>query len=379
MKSPICDMLGIEFPLLAFSHCRDVVAEVSRAGGMGVFGAVSLPPHRLEEELTWIDEHVDGMPYGVDLIVPEKIEGKDQQFDGERLLVAIPDEHKAFTEQILSRHGIDVGDMDAARRGIVHIGKNMMESGAKALLDVSFDHPIKLIANALGVPPKSMLDLGKHHGVAVAALVGAKEHALRQVEAGVDILVAAGSEAGGHCGEVSTMVLIPEVVEAIKPYANTPVLAAGGIVTGRQMAAAMAMGAAGAWTGSVWLTTSEAETNPVVKEKMLRATSRDTVRSRSRTGKPSRQLSSPWTEAWEMPGSPTPLPMPLQSFLTAPPLEKVDKLAQSGHEGARKLATYWVGQGVGLMNQTQSVRSVMQEFQEDFLRAYERLEEALSD
>ena len=266
MKSPICDMLGIEFPLLAFSHCRDVVAEVSRAGGMGVFGAVSLPPHRLEEELAWIDEHVDGMPYGVDLIVPEKIEGKDQQFDGERLLAAIPDEHKAFTEQILSRHGIDVGDMDAARRGIVHIGKNMMESGAKALLDVSFDHPIKLIANALGVPPKSMLDLGKHHGVAVAALVGAKEHALRQVEAGVDILVAAGSEAGGHCGEVSTMVLIPEVVEAIKPYANTPVLAAGGIVTGRQMAAAMAMGAAGAWTGSVWLTTSEADTNPVVKE-----------------------------------------------------------------------------------------------------------------
>ncbi|MCZ6664241.1 MAG: nitronate monooxygenase [Gammaproteobacteria bacterium] len=379
MKSPICDLLDIEFPLLAFSHCRDVVAEVSRAGGMGVFGAVSLPPHRLEEELAWIDEHVDGMPYGVDLIVPEKIEGKGQQFDGERLLAAIPDEHKAFTEQILSRHGIDAGDLDAARRGIVHIGENMTESGARAQLDVAFSHPIKLIANALGVPPESMLDLGKRHGVAVAALVGAKEHALRQVEAGVDILVAAGSEAGGHCGEVSTMVLIPEVVEAIKPHANTPVLAAGGIVTGRQMAAAMAMGAAGAWTGSVWLTTSEAETNPVVKEKMLHATSRDTVRSRSRTGKPSRQLRSSWTDAWEMPGSPTPLPMPLQSFLTAPPLEKVDKLAQSGHEGARKLATYWVGQGVGLMNQTQSVRSVMQEFQEDFLRAYERLEDALSD
>ena len=377
MKSPICDMLGIEFPLIAFSHCRDVVAEVSRAGGMGVFGAVTLPPDRLEEELAWIDDHVDGMPYGVDLIVPEKVEGKGQQFDTDRWLAAIPDEHKAFTDQILTRHGIEAGDLNEERRNVVHIGHNMMESGAVALMDVAFSHPIKLIANALGVPPQSMLDAGKRHGVAVAALVGAKEHAIRQVEAGVDIIVAAGGEAGGHCGEVPTMVLIPEVIEAIQPYADTPVLAAGGIVTGRQMAAAMAMGAAGAWAGSVWLTTPEAETNPVVKEKMLQANSRDTVRSRSRTGKPSRQLQSPWTDAWETAGSPTPLPMPLQSFLTGPPLEKIDKLAQSGHDGARRLATYWVGQGVGLMNQTQSVRSVMQGFQEDFLQAFERLEEAL--
>ena len=203
--------------------------------------------------------------------------------------------------------------------------------------------------------------------------------ALSHAEAGVDILIVSGTEAGGHCGEVSTLVLVPEVLEAVASYSGIEVLAAGGIATGRQMAACMAMGVAGVWTGSVWLTTVEAETTPTVKQKMLAANSRNTVRSRSRTGKPSRQLSSPWTEAWEMPGSPTPLPMPLQSFLTAPPLEKVDKLAQSGHEGARKLVTYWVGQGVGLMNQTQSVRSVMQEFQEDFLRAYERLEEALSD
>ncbi len=265
MKSPICDLLGIEFPLIAFSHCRDVVAEVSRAGGMGVFGAVSLPPDRLEEELSWIDDHVDDMPYGVDLIIPEKVEGKDKQFDGDRLLAAIPEEHKAFTEQILGRHGIVADDLEVARRNSVQIGYNMMESGASALMDVAFSHPIKLIANALGVPPQSMLDGGERHGVAVAALVGAKEHAIRQVEAGVDILVAAGGEAGGHCGEVSTIVLIPEVIEAIQPYGDTPVLA-GGIVTGRQMAAAMAMGAAGAWTGSVWLTTTEAETNPVVKD-----------------------------------------------------------------------------------------------------------------
>ena len=138
------------------------------------------------------------------------------------------------------------------------------------------------------------------------------------------------------------------------------------------MAAAMSMGASGAWCGSVWLTTSEAETNPVVKEKMLAASSRDTVRSRSRTGKHSRQLRSPWTDAWENDG-PEPLPMPLQSFVSEPALRKIDKLSLSGHEGAKQLATYWVGQGVGLMNHAISAGTVVQNFKEDFIEAFERL------
>ncbi len=373
MKSPICALLDIEFPLVAFSHCRDVVAEVSRAGGMGVFGAGALPPERLEEELAWIDAHVDGKPYGVDLLIPEKMLGKHEDVNAAQALAALPETHKAFADAVLARHGIDAGDLDAARDRMLQIGRNLRPAGAADLLAVAFKHPIKLIANALGVPPAIMLELGKRHGVPVAALVGAREHAVKQVAAGVDILVVAGSEAGGHCGEVSTLVLVPEVAEAITGLRPVPILAAGGIVTGRQMAACMAMGAAGAWTASVWLTTHEAETNPVVKDKMLKASSRDTVRSRSRTGKPSRQLRSPWTQAWEAPGAPEPLPMPLQSLISEPPLARVDKLSQSGHEGARELATYWVGQGVGLMNEARSVRAVMQEFQEDFLRAYERL------
>ena len=379
MKSALCERLGIEFPLFAFSHCRDVVAAVSRAGGMGVFGAVTLPPDRLEEELSWIDDHVEGKPYGVDLIVPNQIEGKGQAFDEEQLLAAVPDAHKQFTAGLLASRDIPADDLDDERREHVRFAKNLQEGGAGELLEVAFSHPIKLIANALGVPPKVMLDMGKEHDVAVAALVGAKEHAIRQVNAGVDILVVAGGEAGGHCGDVSTLVLVPEVCEAVRPVSNVPVLAAGGIVTGRQMAACMAMGADGAWTGSVWLTTAEAETNPVVKEKMLQASSRDTVRSRSRTGKPSRQLRSPWTDAWESGESPPPLPMPLQSLVSEPALRKLDKLAQGGHAGAGELATYWVGQGVGLMNQEQSVRAVVQEFQEDFLAAYERLGEFLGD
>ena len=377
MKSPICSLLGIEFPLLAFSHCRDVVAEVSRAGGMGVFGAGQLTPARLEEELAWIDAHVEGKPYGVDLLIPAKMEGKHEDGGAAQSLAALPETHKLFADGVLARHGIDTLELDESRARLLQLGRNLRVSGATDLLEVAFRHPIKLIANALGVPPPIMLELGKRHGVPVAALVGAREHAVKQIEAGVDILVVAGGEAGGHCGDVSTLVLVPEVVEAIKGLREVPVLAAGGIVTGRQMAACMAMGAAGAWTASVWLTTHEAETNPIVKEKMLRASSRDTVRSRSRTGKPSRQLRSPWTQAWETPGAPEPLPMPLQSLISEPALARVDKLAQSGHDGARQLATYWVGQGVGLMNEAQSVREVMREFQEDFLRAYERLSDLL--
>ena len=372
MNSKICEMLGIEFPLLAFSHCRDVVAAVSKAGGMGVFGAVNLPPDRLKEELDWIDSNVDGMPYGIDLIVPNKFEGKGEKITTEQLVKAIPQGHRDFTKEILSNHDIETDDLVDLKDGAAQFRMNLSDEGAATSLEVAFQYPIKLVANALGVPPKVMLEMGKKHNVAVAALVGAKEHAVKQVEAGVDILIASGGEAGGHCGDVSTMVLIPEVYRAIKSIKDVPILAAGGITTGSQMAAAMSMGASGAWCGSVWLTTSEAETNPIVKEKMLLASSRDTVRSRSRTGKYSRQLRSPWTDAWEEKG-PEPLPMPLQSLVSEPALKKIDKLSQSGHKGAKDLATYWVGQGVGLMDQPMSAGAVVQDFKKDFAEAFERL------
>ena len=378
MKTPICDMFGIEFPLIAFTHCRDVVVAVSKAGGMGVFGAVAHPPDRLEEELGWIDAHIDGRPYGVDLIVPNKI--AQESVGGltrDKVQAAIPQEYFQFAAGILAQHDIPSEGVYGFRDDSFRASQNMQASGAAEVLEVAFGHPIKLVANALGVPPRIMLDMGKRHHVPVAALVGAKHHAIRQVQAGVDLLVAAGGEAGGHCGEVSTLVLIPEIHEAIQPYGDIPILAAGGIVTGRQMAACMAMGAAGVWTGSVWLTTSEAETNPVVKEKMLAASSRDTVRSKARTGKPSRQLRSAWTDAWEAEDSPAPLPMPLQSLVTEPALREVDKLSQGGHAGARQLATYWVGQGVGLMNRQMSAGALVQEFKEDFFNAFVRLSDAL--
>ena len=375
MKSPICDMLEIEFPLLAFTHCRDVVVAVSKAGGMGVLGAAGFTPEELKIELDWIEEHIDGMPYGVDLIAPTTM-AETENAGSKELGAMIPKAHRQYALDVLKKFEIESSDVYEYEASI---SKGFLsEKRAGAIIDVAFSYPIKLIANALGVPPKYMIEMGKQRGVAVAALVGAKEHAVKQVAAGVDILVVAGTEAGGHCGEVSTMVLVPEVVKAVQG-SDVAILAAGGIVTGRQMAACMAMGAHGAWTASMWLTTVEAETPMHIKEKYVEATSRETVRSTARTGKFSRQLRSPWTDAWESEEAPESLPMPLQSLVAEPPLAKVSKLAEGGHEGARQLATYWVGQGVGLMNEIQSTRDVMREFMEDYIEATERLSGVLED
>ena len=373
MNSKICELLDIEFPLVAFTHCRDVVVAVSKAGGCGVLGAVGMSPEQLEQELKWIDDHIDGKPYGVDVLIPNKMVDQSEKFDADKLKGMIPQEYADFRADVLEKHDIEANELRTIDTAGSSFAANTKSDGAKALLDVAFNHPIKLIANALGVPPDWMLQMGKENDVKVAALLGTAQHAINQVKAGVDILVVSGTEAGGHCGSVSTMVLIPEVYEAIQPYGDVPILAAGGIVTGKQMAAAMTMGASGAWCGSVWLTTVESEVPPVIKEKMVAANSSQTVRSRSRTGKHSRQLVSPWTEAWEAESAPEPLPMPLQPMVAEPALQKVAKLAEGGHDGARDLATYWVGQGVGLMNQSISASDVAQEFKEDFIGAYERL------
>src|SRR5246127_3087333 len=371
MKSPICDMLGIEFPLLAFSHCRDVVAAVSRAGGFGVFGATTHSPEALDHELKWIDDHVDGKPYGIDVLIPENISTSgEKNVTWKSLEARVSQQHRDFTRNLLKKY-----DIELATRNVADNQPQPFDAEtAMELLGVSFRHPIRLIANALGVPPKEMIARGRKHGVPVAALVGAKEHALRQVAAGVDILVVQGTEAGGHCGEVSTMVLVPEVIKAINKVRDVPVLAAGGLMTGRQMAACMAMGAAGVWTGSVWLATVESETSEIFRQKMIAASSRDAVRSRGRTGKPARQLRSVWTDAWARdPERPGARPIPLQSIIIRDAFQSIDRAAAAGNPAARDLVSYFVGQGVGLIDSVKSAGTVVQEFKEDFVQAIEHM------
>lgn len=376
MNNAVCRLTGAKFPLFAFSHCRDVVAAVSKAGGFGVLGATRFSPEQLEEELAWIDAHVDGAPYGVDVLVPETIDPRVAALgDNLARAAAIDPKYPAFAADILAQYGIE------ADRAVPQMRERMgitPENGL-ALMEVAFRHPIRLIANALGIAPPEMLTEGKARGVPVAALVGAKEHALRQAEAGVDIIVAQGGEAGGHCGEVSTLVLIPEVVRALGQAGyDTPVLAAGGIMTGGQMAAMMAAGAQGAWTGSVWLATPEAETSETFRAKMVAARSRDTVRSKSRTGKPARQLRTAWHEAWDADAGPGTLPMPLMGMVSEPAFARIERAAEAGNPQARELVSYFVGQGVGLIEEVRPARAVVQAFREEFVEAAERLAGSLA-
>ena len=377
MNSLLCAKLGIEFPLFAFSHCRNVVVEVSKAGGFGVLGAVGLTPEKLEQELNWIDENIDGKPYGIDLLIPNRMDHKNENSQTtDDLKALIPKEYYHFVDNILEVHDLETDDLWSGKYGIDYT-HNMREAGANQLLEVAFRHPITLFVNALGVPPKSVIERCRDKNILVGALTGAREHAVKHAAAGVDILVVSGTEAGGHCGEISTMVVVPDVIEAVKSNKDIFVLAAGGIATGGQMAACMAMGASGVWCGSVWLTTPEAETTPTVKKKMLEANARNTVRSKSRTGKPTRQLQSAWTDAWASQNALEPLEMPLQGVLSRPAMDKIDTKAAVGHEGAAALSTYYVGQAVGLMNKEKSVKTIVYEFMEDYVEAVERLSNTL--
>ncbi len=362
MHTEICDRLGIEFPIFAFSHCRDVVAAVTNAGGFGVLGATAHSPRALETDLAWIDEQVHGKPYGVDLLLPAKYADAAPQASEHGL----PPAHEAFVEDLLARYGVpELPEHIHATSGSISVSPQAADSQ----LDVAFGHPIRLVASALGPPPASLVSRAHAHGVVVAALVGTAEHARRQQAAGADLIVAQGTEAGGHTGTVSTMVLVPEVIRAVSP---TPVLAAGGIVTGAQIAAAMALGAQGVWCGSVWLTTQEAETHPSVQQKMLAATSSDTVRSRSLTGKPARMLRSAWTDEWDGDQAPAPLQMPLQTMLTAAAQQRINRHASAEGSGAHQLATYFVGQGVGLLDKVRPARQVVEQMVTDYLAVAER-------
>lgn len=370
MKTRVAEMLGVEYPILAFSHCRDVVAAVTNAGGFGVLGAVAHTPKQLEIDLTWIEERVGGRPYGVDLLLPQKYAGAEEGgLDREALRQLLPPEHQAFVDEIMSRY--QVPELDDEQKGAVARlgGMNVSPNGYEPLLEVAFQHDIKLIASALGPPPAALIERAHAAGVVVAALAGTPEHALRHQEIGVDIIVAQGTEGGGHTGEIATMVLIPQVVDAVAP---TPVLAAGGIANGRQVAASMALGAEGVWCGSVWLTTEEAETQPVIKNKYLAAGSKDTVRSRSITGKPARMLKTKWTEEWERPDGPGPLGMPLQPLLVSEAQARINRAANTPGSGAHELATYFVGQVVGQMNSTKKAGQVVLDMVNEYADVLER-------
>ena len=367
MQTEFCKQLGVEVPIFAFTHCRDVVVEVSKAGGIGVLGAVGFSAEQLKEELDWIDAHIGDHIYGVDTAIPQKYEGMDKTSPEELVAMlqdAIPEQHRKFAEKLLTDAGVPAwpdGDDD--------VTLSFSAVQAQALVDEALTRPkCRMIVNALGTPPEDVIKQVHDSGRLIGALAGRLKHGLNHKAAGLDFIVCQGGEGGGHAGEVSSMVLWPQMIDAVAPL---PVLAAGGIANGRQMLAAMAMGAQGVWMGSRWLISNEAQAEPAQRESYKAATSEDTVRSRSFTGKTARMLKNEWTEAWEREDTPDPLPMPLQGYLTFDAVRRTHRYAGSGD--CQKIAFNPVGQVVGQMNEEESCRDIMYSLLNEYAEALEQL------
>jgi NAD(P)H-dependent flavin oxidoreductase YrpB (nitropropane dioxygenase family) len=318
----------------------------------------------LEQELKWIDEHIDGKPYGVDIVfsstastVPPFASPRD----------ILPKEHVAYINDLMSKDGVPELPASELTGWYREYAQNLSfgpETGS-ALLDVAMRHPIKFVVSALGVPPDEIIRRVKDAGIKLGALVGSAEQARKQVDAGIDVIVAQGSEAGGHTGKITSLVLWPEIIDMVAP---TPVLAAGGIGRGRQMAAAFALGAEGIWCGSIWLGTTESELNPDMREALYQAQSKDAVITYGYTGKPCRALRSKFTEAWERPNAPKPLGVPYQSILSGEPFRRSERARR------KDWMTYSVGQIVGQIQGPTTVRQVIYDLLGEYLDAVERLQ-----
>jgi NAD(P)H-dependent flavin oxidoreductase YrpB (nitropropane dioxygenase family) len=371
MRTDLCDRFGIDYPIFVFTPSEKVAAAVSRAGGLGVLGCVRFnEPEDLETVLGWMDENTDGKPYGVDIVMPAKMPTEGTAVDINKL---IPQSHRDFVTKTLADLGVPpLPDDQERNEGVL----GWLHSVARSHVEVALRHPIKLIANALGSPPKDVIDQAHEAGVPVAALAGSAKHALRHVASGVDIVVAQGHEAGGHTGEIGSMVLWPEIIDELRALGHqTPVLAAGGIGTGRQVAAALALGAQGVWMGSAFLTSAEYDLGhrkpsgiSTIQEALLRANSSDTVRRRIYTGKPARLLKTRWTEAWDAPDAPEPLPMPLQNILVN---EAHQRMNESDNPDTVAMP---VGQIVGRMNEIRPVADIIAELVAGFADATRRLD-----
>lgn len=368
MRTPLSDRFGIAYPIFVFTPSEKVAAAVTRAGGMGVLGCVRFnQPEELDAVLHWMDANTDGKPYGVDVVMPAKVPVEGSSVDIKKL---IPQAHRDFVTKTLQDLGVPPLPGDGAgNEGVL----GWLHSVARSHVDIALGHRISLIANALGSPPADVLDQAHAAGVPVAALAGTAGHARHHVDSGVDIVVAQGYEAGGHTGEIASMVLVPEVVEALP---DTPVLAAGGIGTGAQVAAALALGASGVWMGSAFLAAAEYDLGSrdaggpsVIQQALLAATSSDTVRRRIYSGKPARLLKSRWTDAWDAAGAPDPLPMPLQNILVS---EAHQRMSQSQDPTAVAMP---VGQIVGRMNQIRPAADIVAELVSGFEAATRRLDD----
>lgn len=363
MFNDLCERFGIDVPIFAFTHAREVAAAVTEAGGFGVLGAASMTPETLDAALTWLDERVPDH-YGVDLIFPAKSAGSDE----EELRAAIAPQQAAFAEALRIEFGVppreEPGTLTTLGGLPAELDHLMTKDNARQLWEVVRRHRVRLLVSALGPLPEDIHAQAREKKMLLGGIVGAPRHARRQSELGVDVIIAQGSEAGGHTGTVSTLVVVPQIVEAA---GSVPVIAAGGIATGAQIAATMALGAQGVWMGSAWLASTESDAHPIVKERLVAAAADDTAITRAVTGKPTRQLKTDWTEAWLRPDAPAPLPSPVQQVLSRDPIVSAFQHDVSAFMGSA------AGQAVSYITTQEPVRAIIERLTTELSDALDRL------
>lgn len=340
-RTPICDRLGIAVPIFGFSHSVEVTVAIAECGGFPVFGAARETPERIAADLAEIRRRLGGLPFGVDLMYP-KLAGDEPDLDSAR--ARLPAGHLRFVESLRDKYGVP-----AATRGNFFSSQIRNQAFFDAQTEAVLESEVDAVATAVGLP-RGVLEAARARGKATFAMVGARRHAEAACDAGADFLVAQGYDAGGHTGEVGTFTLVPQIVEA---SGGRPVLAAGGVGCGRQIAAALAMGAEGVWLGTAWMATREYGTPPQLLKRLLAATSEDTVITRAHSGKPCRVVRSAWSDEWQSPEAPAPLPMPYQQVLIG------DLLAAIEEHQVTPLVYEAAGQSIAWFNELTTVEQLM--------------------
>lgn len=354
-RTNVCERLGIQLPIFGFSHSVDVTVAIAKCGGFPVFGAARATPDEIAADVASIRRQVGPRPFGVDLMYP-KLAADEPNWDVARSHV--PDGHVQFVDSLRAKYRVPQASLKTFFSTQVR-NKAFFDAQTEAVLESDVD----VIATAVGLP-KPVVKAAKARHKTVIALVGAPRHAIAACEVGADILVAQGYDAGGHTGPLGTFTLVPQIVDVAN---GRPVLAAGGIGCGRQIAAAFALGAEGVWLGTAWLVTREYAAPRVLLQKLLQAKSEDTVITRAHSGKPCRVVRSSWSEEWEAPHAPRPLPMPYQQVLIGELLAAIEE-----HQ-VEPLVYEAAGQSVAWFNEVTTVEGVIQRLAEETGIALQRL------
>jgi len=356
LRTKLCDMLGIEFPIVSFTHCKDVAVAVINAGGFAVLGEAMHTPDEISADIKWIRDRVDGKPFGIDLVLPASVPPTGAL---DELMTEIPDTHREFARQIKEKYDVP----DPKGPVALHQWGGLNQEMARAQLEVLLEERVPVIASGLG-SPVFILEAAHERGIKVFGLVGKTRQAKRQVEGGVDAIIAQGYDAAGHTGTMGTFSIVPEVVSIA---GDTPIIAAGGVTTGRHLAAALCLGAAGVWTGTLWLASRESDVDMIVKEKLLAATAEDTSYSNCISGMTMRTLKCPWTEEWSKPEAPAVLPAPYQMLLSS------DYIQGANDHRREDLMTEAAGQGVGFVTTMKPARQIVFDLIDEALTALEEL------